>query len=116
VRVAAITALTGPDAVVVQEWPEPAPTSGQVLLDVEYAGVAFPDVLHTRGAYQVRPELPFIPGWEVSGVVRTGAGGFSAGERVAAMPTVGGFAETVAVDPHMVFPLPDDVPFDKAAA
>jgi NADPH2:quinone reductase len=116
VRVAAITALTGPDAVVVQEWAEPAPKSSQVLLDVEYAGVAFPDVLHTRGAYQVRPELPFIPGWDVSGVVRTKAGGFSAGERVAAMPTIGGFAETVAVDAHMVFPLPDDVPFDKAAA
>lgn len=115
-RVAAITALAGPGAVVLQEWAEPAPKSSQVLIDVEYAGVAFPDVLHTRGAYQVRPELPFIPGWEVSGVVRTQVGGFSAGQRVAAMPTLGGFAETVAVDPHMVFPLPDDVPFDKAAA
>ena len=50
-RAAAITALTGPDAVVVQEWAEPAPRSSQVLVDIEYAGVAFPDVLHTRGAY-----------------------------------------------------------------
>jgi NADPH2:quinone reductase len=116
VRVAAITALTGPDAVVVQEWAEPAPMSSQVLVDIVYAGVSFPDVLHTRGEYQVRPELPFIPGWEVSGVVRSEAGGFSAGERVAAMPRVGGFAEAVAVDAQMVFPLPDDVPFDKAAA
>jgi NADPH2:quinone reductase len=90
VRVAAITALTGPDAIVVQQWAEP--TSSQVLLDVEYAGVGFPDVLHTRGGYQVRPELPFIPGWEVSGVVRRQAGGFSAGQRVAAMPRLGGFA------------------------
>jgi NADPH:quinone reductase len=116
VRAAVITALTGPGAVEVQELPEPVPKSNQVLVDVEYAGVVFPDVLHTRGEYQLRPDLPFIPGWEVSGVVRADAGGFRAGERVAAMPTIGGFAETVAVDPHMVFPLPDRVPSDKGAA
>ena len=60
----------------------------EVLIDVEYAGVVFPDVLYTRGEYQVRPELPFIPGWEVSGVVRADAGGFRAGERVAALPMI----------------------------
>jgi NADPH2:quinone reductase len=111
-----ITALTGPDAVAIQERPEPAPTSGQVLVDVHYAGVAFPDVLHTRGEYQRRPDVPFIPGWEVSGVVRVAAGGFHPGDRVAAMPMIGGLAETVAVDAHVVFPLPDGLPFDKAAA
>src|SRR3954451_579692 len=115
-RAAVIPALTGPDAVEVQERPEPVPQSHQVLIDVEYAGVTFPDVLQTRGLYQRRPDVPFTPGWEVSGVVRADAGGFHAGDRVAAMPTTGGFAETVAVDAHMVFPLPDSVPFDKAAA
>jgi NADPH:quinone reductase len=50
-RAAVITALSGPDAVEVQERPEPAPKSHQVLVDVEYAGVTFPDVLHTRGQY-----------------------------------------------------------------
>src|SRR5215213_8655641 len=114
-RAAVITALTGPDAVGVQERPEPLPESHQVLVDVEYAGVTFPDVLHTHGRYQRRPDVPFTPGWEVSGVVRADAGGFRAGDRVAAMPVVGGLAETVAVDGHMVFPLPDGVPFDKAA-
>jgi NADPH:quinone reductase len=116
VHAAVITALTGPDAVDIQDVPEPTPKQDQVLVDVEYAGVVFPDVLHTRGRYQLRPDLPFTPGWEVSGVVRADAGGFRAGDRVAAMPVIGGFAETVAVDPHMVFPLPDDVPLDKAAA
>jgi NADPH:quinone reductase len=115
-RAAVITALSGPEAVEVQERPEPAPTSHQVLVDVEYAGVTFPDVLHTRGEYQRRPDVPFTPGWEVAGVVRADAAGFRAGDRVAAMPTIGGFAETVAVDTHMVFPLPDSVPFDRAAA
>ncbi|MFD2091720.1 NADPH:quinone oxidoreductase family protein [Blastococcus deserti] len=115
-RAAVITALTGPDGVEVHERPEPAFEPDQVLVDVEYAGVTFPDVLYTRGEYQRRPEVPFTPGWEVSGVVRADAAGFRAGEPVAAMPMTGGFAETVAVDGHMVFPLPDGVPFDEAAA
>ena len=115
-RAAVITALTGPDAVEVRERPEPVPASHQVLIDVAYAGVTFPDVLQTRGLYQRRPDLPFTPGWEVSGVVRADAGGFRAGDRVAAMPVTGGLAESVAVDGHMVFPLPDGLPLDKAAA
>jgi NADPH:quinone reductase len=115
-RAAVITALTGPDAVEIQEVPEPTPEQHHVLIDVEYAGVVFPDVLHTRGEYQLRPDVPFTPGWEVSGVVRGDAGRFCAGDRVAAMPIIGGFAETVAVDAHMVFPLPDSVPYDKGAA
>ena len=115
-RAAVITALTGPVAVEVRDVPDPEPQPGQVVIDVEFAGVVFPDVLQTRGEYQLRPELPFTPGWEVAGVVRKDAGGFRAGQRVAAMPVIGGFAETVAVDADMVFPLPDDVPFEKGAA
>src|SRR5215213_10671000 len=115
-RAAVITALTGPDAIETRELAEPVPERDQVLVDVEYAGVVFPDVLQTRGEYQLRPDVPFTPGWEVSGVVRADAGGFRAGDRVAAIPAIGGLAETVAVDAHMVFPLPDGVPFDKAAA
>src|SRR3954451_497297 len=114
-RAAVIPALTGPDAVEVQERPEPVPESHQVLVDVEYAGVTFPDVLHTHGRYQRRPDVPFTPGWEVSGVVRADAGGFRAGDRVAAMPITGGLAESVAVDAHLVFPLSDGLPSDKAA-
>src|SRR3954470_10632456 len=102
-RAAVITALTGPDGVEVRERPEPVPGPHQVLVDVEYAGVTFPDVLHTRGEYQRSPDVPFTPGWEVAGVVRADAVGFRTGDRVAAMPTIGGFAETVAVDAYMVF-------------
>jgi NADPH2:quinone reductase len=116
VRAAVISALTGPTAVQVQDVPEPEAAPGRVRVDVHYAGVVFPDVLQTRGEYQMRPQLPFTPGWEVAGVVREDANGFRAGDRVAAMPVIGGFAETVAVDAEMVFPLPADVPFDKGAA
>ena len=115
-RAAVVTDLAGPDGVVVREVPTPTPGPAQVLIDVEYAGISFPDVLQTRGQYQVRPELPFTPGWEISGVVREGSGGFRAGERVAAMPFGGGVAESVAVDTDYVFPLPESVSFDAAAA
>ena len=115
-RAAVVTDLAGPDGVVVREVPTPTPGPTQVVIDVEYAGIGFPDVLQTRGQYQVRPELPFIPGWEISGVVREGSNGFRAGERVSAMPFGGGVAESVAVDTDYVFPLPKSVSFDTAAA
>src|SRR3954453_9625564 len=115
-RAAVITALSGPEAVEVQDRPEPAPMSNQVLVDVEFAGVTFPDVLQTRGEYQRRPDVPFVPGWEVSGGVRAGAAGFRAGDREAAMPIIGGFAEPVVVDPESVFPLFDSALDSTAAA
>jgi NADPH:quinone reductase len=61
-RAAVVTALTGPDAVEVQEVDEPRTAEHQVFVDIEYAGVVFPDVLQTRGEYQLRPEPPLRPG------------------------------------------------------
>lgn len=115
-RAAVITALKGPGAVEIGDVPEPQPAAGRVRIDVYSAGVVFPDVLQTRGEYQMRPELPFTPGWEVAGVVREDSCGFHTGDRVAAMPVIGGFAETVSVSSDMVFPLPDEISFDKGAA
>ncbi len=46
------------------------PGSG-VVVDVHAAGVSFPEVLQTRGEYQFKPPLPFVPGSEVAGVVRS---------------------------------------------
>jgi NADPH:quinone reductase len=108
--------LEGPSAVRIGDVPEPSPSPGQLLIDVHNAGVVFPDLLNTRGEYQMRPTVPFIPGWDVAGVVRDDAEGFRAGDRVAAVPLIGGFAETVAVDAQMVFPLPQTISFATAAA
>ena len=82
------------------------------------AGVNFPDVLITKGEYQMRPNLPFIPGSEIAGVVRRAPDGsaFSAGDRVVAFPGLGGFAETVVADEFVVFGLPDSVSFEIGAA
>jgi NADPH:quinone reductase len=117
-RAVQITTLDGPSAVTVGDVPEPTAGPGQLLVDVHVAGVTFPEVLQSRGEYQIKPELPFVPGSEVSGVVRTApeGSGFSAGDRVMAFPGLGGFGETVAVDPAMVAPLPDGVSFEVGAA
>lgn len=120
-RAAQVTRLDGPEAVEVVDVPDPEAGDGpghRVVVDVAAAGVCFPDVLLTRGEYQLRPDLPFVPGSEVAGVVRSApaGSGFTAGDRVAAFPVFGGFAEAVAVDPAMVFPLPDDTTWDRAAA
>ncbi|MBQ6643400.1 MAG: NADPH:quinone oxidoreductase family protein [Saccharopolyspora sp.] len=114
-RAVQITELTGPDSVRVADAEDPAPGPGQVLIEVRAAGVTFPDVLMTRGEYQIKPEPPFVPGSEVAGVVREAAEGFEQGQRVAAFPGIGGFAELAAVDAERVFPLPEQVSFDAAA-
>src|SRR3954451_3938605 len=85
------------------------PGSG-VLVDVHAAGVSFPEVLQTRGEYQFRPDLPFVPGSEVGGTVR------GTGRRVAAMSMLGGFAEVAVAPEHLVFELPDDLDFAQGAA
>ena len=117
-RAVQVSSLDGPSAVQVVDVDEPTAGDGQLLLDVHMAGVTFPEVLQSRGEYQVKPDLPFVPGAEVSAVVRTApdGSGFSAGDHVAAFPGLGGFAETVACDPRMAFALPDGVSHEVAAA
>ena len=72
-----------------------------MLIEVAAAGVCYPDVLLTRGQYQVTPDLPFVPGSEVAGRVRSApvGSGFAPGDRVAAFPFLGGFAEVDRVAP-----------------
>src|ERR1700759_1556823 len=104
-RAIQIVEETGPDSALrIVELPEPEPshmlTPGQgVLVDVHAAGVSFPEGLQTRGEYQFKPPLPFVPGSEVGGTVRSAPDGapVKAGDRVAAFCMLGGFAEvTVA--------------------
>ncbi len=123
-RAQQIVELTGPDtALRLVDVPEPeashamTPGSG-IVVDVYAAGVSFPEVLQTRGEYQIKPDLPFIPGSEVGGVVRSAPEGsaFKAGDRVAAFCGTGGFAE-VAVSPEfLTFAIPDELSFAQAAS
>jgi NADPH2:quinone reductase len=111
VRAVQVSRLDGPDALEVVDLPEPQAGPDMVVVDVAYAGVAWPDLLLTRGQYQLKPEPPFSPGAEVSGTVRSApaGSGFEQGQRVAVVCGVGGWQETVAVPAQSVLPLPDEV-------
>ena len=98
---------------------DPAPGSGQVLIDVQAAGVNFPDVLLTRGKYQFRPEPPFSPGGEVAGVVSAigpGVTSVAVGDRVAATVIYGGFCERLVVAELSAVKLPDGVGAEVGSA
>jgi NADPH:quinone reductase len=118
-RAVQIVDLTGPRSALAQvDLPEPEPshmlTPGSgVLIDVHAAGVAFPEVLQTRGEYQMKPPLPFVPGTEVAGVVRSApeGSGLNAGDRVAAACMLGGFAEVAVAPDFLTFPLSDELDF-----
>ncbi|MED5812257.1 NADPH:quinone oxidoreductase family protein [Mycolicibacterium sp. 050232] len=117
-RAAQITALDGPDAVRVADVAEPSSDGDTVVIDVHAAGVAFPDALLTRGLYQYKPDLPFTPGAEIAGVVRSAPAGaqVSAGDRVLGLTMLsGGMAEVVALPAERVFALPDSVSFEAGA-
>jgi NADPH:quinone reductase len=123
-RAIQIVELTGPESALrLSEVPEPEPsnplTPGRgVVIDVHAAGVSFPELLQSRGLYQIKPELPFIPGSEVSGVVRAAPAGAAvrAGERAMAFCGLGGFAEVAVAADYLAFPLPDALDFDQGAA
>lgn len=123
-RAIQIVNLNGPDeALELVDIPEPEPshmmTPGEgVLVDVGAAGVSFPEVLQTRGEYQVKPPLPFVPGSEVGGVVRevSGNGDAAPGDRVAAFCMLGGFAEVAVAPAHFCFKLPDELDLAQGAS
>lgn len=102
------------------EWnevPEPV-RGGGVVVDVVAAGVSFADLLQTQGRYQLKLPLPFIPGMDAAGVVRSAApgAGVEAGQRVAVLSSHGCWAQVLTADPQRVLPLPDDMSFEAGAA
>ncbi|HZH13724.1 MAG TPA: NADPH:quinone oxidoreductase family protein [Archangium sp.] len=108
--------LDGPEGLKLVDVPEPE-AGDQVLIDVRAAGVSFPDLLLTKGQYQMKPPLPFVPGVEVAGVVRSApaGSGFKAGDRVMAFTMLGGWADVVAAAPGMTFRVPEGWSFEAAA-
>jgi len=116
-RAVEIQALTGPAGVAVVDSPEPPDDEGRVLVDIVCGGVSFPDLLQSQGLYQIRPEPPFRPGIEASGVVRSAPAdsGFSPGDRVCVW-TGGCLADVAAAKPLDVFHLPPQLTFEQGAA
>lgn len=117
-RAVQISQLDGPAAARVVDLDEPAGDGGAVVIEVHAAGVAFPDVLQSRGLYQYKPELPFVPGGEAAGVVRSAPPGahVRAGDRVAALTMLNGaMAQVISLPAEQVFKLPDTVSFEAGA-
>ena len=118
-----IAAFTGPEDVEWTEVAEPAESAkpaagGGVVIDVAAAGVSFADLLQTRGAYQMRVALPYTPGMDAAGVVRSCApgAGFRPGQRVAVLVPYGCWQEVISVPAERVLPLPDGMSFEAGAA
>ncbi len=109
----------GIDALVVEDVPEPSPGDGEVLIDVAFAGCNWADTQVRRGTYPHPFDFPVIPGLEASGtVLGVGAGveDIGKGDRVTALPNMGGYAEKCIVDARMVTRLPDDIGLDVGTA
>jgi NADPH2:quinone reductase len=117
-RAIQVTSTDGPDAVKLADVPDPIPGDDDVVVEVRAVGASFPDLLLSRGEYQLKPEPPFTLGVDFAGVVRSAPqdSGYAAGDRVACVLPYGGGAEVVALGADSVFPLPDNVSFEAGAA
>lgn len=109
--------FTGPADVEWVEVEEPV-AAGGVVVDVAAAGVSFADLLQTCGRYQLNLPLPFTPGMDAAGVVRSAPAqaGVRAGQRVAVLASHGCWQEVVTAPPERVLPLLDDMSFEVGAA
>lgn len=117
-RAVRVVAHEGPRSLSVEDGiPIPDTSDGRVLVRVHAAGVTYPDVLQTHGAYQLRFELPFTLGSEFAGIVASAPNGsrFRVGQRVAGIVPWGAFADYCAARDDQLMPLPDSVPFITAA-
>ncbi|HYB17485.1 MAG TPA: NADPH:quinone oxidoreductase family protein [Streptosporangiaceae bacterium] len=112
-----IVGFTGPDDVQWTEVAEPA-ADGRVLIDVMAAGVSFADLLQTTGAYQMKVPVPYTPGMDAAGVVRSAppGAGLAAGQRVAVLLSYGCWQEVISAPVVRVLPLPGDMSFEAGAA
>jgi NADPH:quinone reductase len=106
------------DTLVVEERDTPVPAEGQVVVEVEAAGVNFVDGLLCQGRYQIKPPVPFVPGCEIAGEVSAlgrGVTGVAIGDRCISFTGSGGFADQVAVPAVSLVPMPDTIDFGQAA-
>jgi len=109
----------GPDVLHLTERPDPEPARGEVLIQVEAAGVNRPDVMQRRGLYPPPPGASDIPGLEVAGtVVRLGEGvtQWRKGDAVCALVAGGGYASLCVAPAPQCLPMPTGLDAVTAAA
>ena len=112
-----IVGFAGPDEVQWTEVAEPA-ADGGVVIDVAAAGVSFADLLQTMGTYQMKVPVPYTPGMDAAGVVRSAppGAGLAAGQRVAVLLSYGCWQEVISAPAARVLPLPEDMSLEAGAA
>jgi len=104
-----VTHYGGPDVMAVVEEEIRAPEAGEVRVKVLAAGVSLPDVLAREGVHPETPRVPYTPGWDLVGTIDQlgeGVSGFEAGQRVAAMPIHGCYAQYLCVPARKLIPMP----------
>jgi NADPH:quinone reductase-like Zn-dependent oxidoreductase len=109
----------GPKMLEVRETPDPEPSQGEVRIKVHAAGLNFAEVMARKGLYPDAPKPPCIVGYEGAGVIDAlGAGvtGLQKGTRVLFLCRFGGHASMVCTSTSQVFPIPDSMSFEQAAA
>lgn len=109
----------GVEALSWKEIPTPAPQKGQVLVRIEAASLNFPDLLIVQNKYQMKPDLPFVPGSEFAGVIEAlgeGVTDLKVGQSVACLSGTGGFGTHALAQAKLCMPLPADFPAVDAAA
>jgi NADPH:quinone reductase-like Zn-dependent oxidoreductase len=111
-----LTGYGGVDQLSLIDVEKPIPSEGELLIRVEFAGVAFADVMMRYGKYPGAPKLPFTPGYDVVGIVEQAPidSAFSEGTRVVALTQFGGYAQYVVADQRGVVAVPDSVAPEKA--
>lgn len=113
------TAFGGEGNLRFAELPDLAPGPREIVIDVHAAAVGFMDMLMAQGKYQMRPDLPYVPGTDAAGVVRAVGSEvtrFAAGDRVACGGWHGAWAEQMRTIEDSVTPVPANVDFATAAA
>ena len=109
------------DVMRLEDAPAPELRPGAALIDVEACALNFSDILLCRGGYQIKPDLPFVPGLEVAGTIRAvgdSVAGLRVGDRVIATPATGegGLAEQTIADADRVYAIPAGMDAAAAAA
>ena len=108
-----------PESLKYDKIPSPEPGENEIVISVKVAGVNFPDTLIIQGKYQFKPEFPFSPGGEVSGIVKKVGKyvkNFSIGDKVLAGSTWGGYAEEAIVMSSNTYKIPKGISYENAAA
>ena len=107
-----------PENLVLKEIDDPVAGDDEAIVEVYAASLNFPDGLQIQGKYQFQPPMPFTPGSEVGGIIKSvgpGLKGFEAGDRVMAIPGLGGLAEQVVVKAAGLRKIPTNMDFKTAA-